>query len=74
MTVDSHRPTDGSVPGNWDGDLIVGPHHHSAIGTLVERQTHYGKLLHLNAGGAQQSCTPRSSVFSAGYQNTYTGP
>ena len=26
---------------------IVGPHHRSAIATLVERQTRYVKLLHL---------------------------
>lgn len=43
------EPTDRTVPGNWEGDLIVGPHHRSAIGTLVERQTRYVKLLHLNA-------------------------
>lgn len=43
------EPTDRSVAGNWEGDLIVGPHHRSAIGTLVERQTRYVKLLHLNA-------------------------
>nr|WP_269457422.1 IS30 family transposase [Microbacterium pygmaeum] len=32
-----------------EGDLIVGPHNRSAIGTLVERQTRYVKLLHLPA-------------------------
>lgn len=40
-------PTDRSEAGHWEGDLIVGPHHRSAIGTLVERRTRYVKLLHL---------------------------
>jgi IS30 family transposase len=42
-------PSDRSVAGHWEGDLIVGPHNRSAIGTLVERQTRYVKLLHLPA-------------------------
>jgi transposase, IS30 family len=38
---------DRSQAGRWEGDLIVGPNHRSGIGTLVERQTRYVKLLHL---------------------------
>jgi len=40
-------PEDRSHVGDWEGDLIVGPGHRSAIGTLVERHTRFVKLIHL---------------------------
>ena len=38
------------MPGNWEGDLIIGKQNQTAIGTLVERQTGYAMLLHLPDG------------------------
>ena len=43
---------DRTQPGHWEGDLIVGPGHRSAIGTFVERDTRTVRLLHLPARDA----------------------
>ncbi len=45
--------TDRSVAGHWEGDLIVGKDHQSALGTLVERSTRYLLLVHLKAKDAE---------------------
>lgn len=55
------EPTDRSAAGHWKGELIVGPHHRSAIATLIERQTRYVKLVDLPA---QDSTTLRSGLVT----------
>lgn len=53
MRLIQHRPAevrDRTIPGHWEGDLLVGAKMTAAIGTLVERGSRYVLLVHLPAG------------------------
>jgi transposase, IS30 family len=44
MTLIDERPieiNERTVPGHWEGDLIIGKDHKSALSVIVERQTRY---------------------------------
>ena len=65
MTPISRRPThveDRELPGDWEGDLIIGEHGASAVATVVERLSRLAILGHLEgdhtAETVRQSLTP----------------
>lgn len=42
-----------TIPGHWEGDLIVGKYNQSALGTLVERTTRTTLLIPVKSKGAE---------------------
>jgi IS30 family transposase len=67
---------DRAVPGNWEGDLIVGKASGSAIGTLVERMTGFVMLLYLpdnhGADAVQEAMVNAMSQLPAVLKKTLT--
>jgi IS30 family transposase len=75
----SQRPAqveDRAVPGNWEGDLIIGSNNGSAIGTLVERTTRFTMLLHLpngpNAFAVRDAITVAIATLPAALRRSLT--
>jgi len=67
MTLIHERPAavlERVEPGHWEGDLIVGAGHASALVTLVERVTRYTLLGHL-PGARRDAAAVRDAVVGA---------